>query len=357
MTDQDKQNVLVLWLIAAGGILAIYWLPWAVTKLRLNVGEWGSTPVVVALLVVVLLAEFRRPPRQFMAALLLFCAVVWLPSAVKRGDAQRSYFGVYRVQTADEGAYHTLIHGTTLHGAQRIRDEEGNAVDDPTPATYYYENSPISRTIGKVRERLGEKKGRYGVTGLGAGSLACHSKEGEAWRFFEIDPVIIGIAKNPNYFTFLKHCQPQTDIVLGDARLTMAKEPNDSFDLIIVDAFSSDAIPVHLLTREALQLYLDMLAPDGVLVLHISNRYLDLEPVVANLAEDAALGGRLIGDDESEEVAGATRSTWVVLAPTAETLGGLVKDERWSAEGLEPDPHVGVWTDDFHNLLSVLKWR
>ena len=108
----------------------------------------------------------------------MFCALVWLPSGVKRGEAQRSYFGVYRVQTSSDGDYHTLIHGTTLHGAQRVRDDEGKPVDDPTPATYYYENSPIAQTVAKVRERLGEQKGRYGVTGLGAGSLACHCQGG-----------------------------------------------------------------------------------------------------------------------------------------------------------------------------------
>jgi hypothetical protein len=350
MTDQDKQNVLVLWLIAAGGILAIYWLPWAVTKLRLNVGEWGSTPVVVALLIVVLLAEFRRPPRQFMAALLLFCALVWLPSAVKRGDAQRSYFGVYRVQTADDGAYHTLIHGTTLHGAQRIRDDEGNAVDDPTPATYYYENSPIARTIGKVRERLGEKKGRYGVTGLGAGSLACHSKEGEAWRFFEIDPVIIGIAKNPRYFTFLEHCQPQTDIVLGDARLTMAKEANDSFDIIIVDAFSSDAVPVHLMTAEALRLYLDKVKPGGIVLLHISNRYLDLDSVLgATVKVLPGAYGILVSDDTADGSYAQSTSTVALFAKTREALEPFRAFEgvaELADGGLKP------WTDDYSDILG-----
>jgi hypothetical protein len=350
MTDQDKQNVLVLWLIAAGGILAIYWLPWAVTKLRLNVGDWGSTPIVVGLLIVVLLAEFRRPPRQFVAALLVFCAVVWLPSAVKRGDAQRSYFGVYRVQTADEGAYHTLIHGTTLHGAQRIRDDEGNPVDDPTPATYYYENSPIARTIGKVRERLGEKKGRYGVTGLGAGSLSCHSKEGEAWRFFEIDPVIIGIAKNPNYFTFLKHCQPQPDIVLGDARLTMAREANDSFDLIIVDAFSSDAVPVHLMTAEALRLYLDKVKPDGIVLLHISNRYLDLESVLgATVKVLPGAYGILVSDDTADGSYAQSTSTVALFAKSSaalepfRTLEGVAE---FDDHGLKP------WTDDYSDILG-----
>ena len=350
MTDQDKQNVLVLWLIAAGGILAIYWLPWAVTKLRLNVGEWGSTPVVVALLIVVLLAEFRRPPRQFMAALLLFCAVVWLPSAVKRGDAQRSYFGVYRVQTADEGAYHTLIHGTTLHGAQRIRDDEGKPVDDQTPATYYYPNGPMALTIGKVRERLGEQKGRYGLIGLGAGSLACYAKDGEVWRFFEIDPVIIGIAKNPRYFTFLSHCLPQPDIVLGDARLTMTKEASESFDLIIVDAFSSDAVPVHMMTVEALRLFLDKVKPDGIVLLHISNRYLDLDSVLGSTIKVLpGVHGFLISDDTADGSYAQSTSTVAVFAKSSEALEpfrSLKEISEFEDAGLRP------WTDDYSDILG-----
>jgi hypothetical protein len=350
MTDQDKQNALLLWLIIAGGILTIYWLPWAITRLRLNVGEWGSTPIVVALLILVLLAEFSRPPRQFVTALLLFCAVVWLPSAVKRGDAQRSYFGVYRVQTADEGAYHTLIHGTTLHGAQRIRDDEGNPVDDPSPATYYYENSPIARTIGKVRERLGDKKGRYGVTGLGAGSLACHSKEGEAWRFFEIDPVIIGIAKNPNYFTFLKHCQPAPDIVLGDARLTMAKEANNSFDLLVIDAFSSDAVPVHLMTAEALRLYLDKVKPDGIVLLHISNRYLDLDSVLgATVKVLPGAHGFLVSDDTADGSYAQSTSTVALFAKSAEALEPF---RSFEGVALLADGGLKPWTDDYSDILG-----
>jgi hypothetical protein len=350
MTDQDKQNALVLWLIAAGGILAIYWLPWAVTKLRLDVGEWGSTPVVVALLIVVLLAEFRRPPRQFMAALLLFCAVVWLPSAVKRGDAQRSYFGVYRVQTADEGAYHTLIHGTTLHGAQRIRDDEGKPVDDQTPATYYYPNGPMALTIGKVRERLGEQKGRYGLIGLGAGSLGCYAKDGEVWRFFEIDPVIIGIAKNPRYFTFLSHCLPQPDIVLGDARLTMTKEASESFDLIIVDAFSSDAVPVHMMTVEALRLFLDKVKPDGIVLLHISNRYLDLDSVLGSTIKVLpGVHGFLISDDTADGSYAQSTSTVAVFAKSSEALEplrSLKEISEFEDAGLRP------WTDDYSDILG-----
>ena len=350
MNEGDKQEALVLWLIVAGGILAIYWLPWVIAKLPLNLGEWGSTVIVAGVLTVVLVAAFHRPPRQFVAALLVFCALIWLPSGVKRGEAQRSYFGVYRVQTSSDGDYHTLVHGTTLHGAQRVRSEEGKPVDDPTPATYYYENSPIAQTVAKVRERLGEQKGRYGVTGLGAGSLACHAKEGEAWRFFEIDPVVVGIAKNPRYFTFLKHCQPTPDIVLGDARLTMAKEANDSFDLIIVDAFSSDAVPVHLMTAEALRLYLDKVKPDGIVLLHISNRYLDLDSVLgATIKLLPGVHGFIISDDEADGSYAQSTSTVAVFAKSNEALEPL----RTLKEISEFDDNdLRAWTDDYSDILG-----
>ena len=124
------------------------------------------------------------------------------------------------------------------------------------------------------------EKGRFGIVGLGTGSISCYAKKDERWRFFEIDPVVIDIAAKSTYFTFLANCQPKLDVVVGDARLTVAKEPDRSFDLILVDAFSSDAVPVHLMTAEALQLYAGKLKDDGILVLHISNRYLDLDSVL-----------------------------------------------------------------------------
>jgi hypothetical protein len=350
MTEQDKQESLVLWLIVAGGILVIYWLPWALGKLPISLGEWGTTPVVAAVLAVVLLAEFRRPTRQLVAAMLMFCAVVWLPSSVKRGEAHRSYFGVYRVQTSADGDYHTLVHGTTLHGAQRIRDDEGKRVEDPSPATYYYEGSPIAQTIAKVRERLGDAKGAYGVTGLGAGSLACHSKPGETWRFFEIDPVVVGIASNPRYFTFLSQCQPKPDIVLGDARLTMAKQANDTFDLIIVDAFSSDAVPVHLMTAEAIRLYLDKAKPDGIVLLHISNRYLDLDSVLgATIKVLPGVHGFIISDDEADGSYGQSTSTVAVFAKSEEALNPL--RELKGVSDFE-ESTLRPWTDDYSDILG-----
>jgi hypothetical protein len=350
LTEADKQEMLIGWLIIAGGLLAIYWVPWAIGRANLDLNEWGSTPVVVALLVIVLFSQFHRPVRQLLAALMIFCALALLPSGVKRGDAQRSYFGVYRVQTSNDGDYHTLIHGTTLHGAQRIRDEKGNLIDDPSPATYYYENSPIARTVAKVRESLGDNKGRYGVTGLGAGSLACHSQEGEAWRFFEIDPVIIGIASNPKYFTFLGHCQPKPDIVLGDARLTMAKEANDSFDLLVIDAFSSDAVPVHLMTAEAIKLYLDKIKPSGIVLLHISNRYLDLDAVLgATIKVLPGAYGFIVSDDTADGSYAQSTSTVALFAKTAaalEPFRDLEEVSDFDVSNLRP------WTDDYSDILG-----
>jgi hypothetical protein len=149
-------------------------------------------------------------------------------------------------------------------------------------------------------------------------------------------------------------------IEMGDARIRMEQvrkeRPGEHYDLIVVDAFSSDAIPVHLLTREAFRLYVEMLSVRGLLVLHLSNRYLSLEPVVANLAEDAHLDGRLLRHDLSPATEGASASTWAVLARTPETLAGLMRDPGWTDAKLELNPRVGVWTDDFHNLLAIVNW-
>ena len=233
----------------------------------------------------------------------MFLTVVMLPSAVKKGEARRSYFGVYRVMLSSDGEFNILMHGTTLHGAQRVRDGEGNLVSDATPGTYYYPGSPMARSVAAMREavKAGGKRGRYGVIGLGTGSLACLSEEGEDWRIFEIDPVMIDIAERSRNFTFIANCQPKPDIVIGDARLTLAREPAKSFDLITVDAFSSDAVPVHLMTKEALEIYRDKITDEGVAVLHISNRYLDLERVLAaTVPQVPGLKGVVISDDEAD---------------------------------------------------------
>jgi hypothetical protein len=351
--EQRKDELIVLWLIAAVGMLAILWLPASAAYMRLTLAEWGGpVPLLVILLGVVMIASVKFPPRQLVAALLMCLALVWLPSAVNRGESQRSFFGVYRV--AAVGPFKILMHGTTLHGAQRFFDDDGNPVDDTVPTTYYYPGSPIGQSIAKRREVLAAKgeKGRYGIVGLGTGSSSCHKQEGETWRFFEIDPTVINIAKNPKNFTFITKCQPDIDIVIGDARLTMAREADESFDLFIIDAFTSDAIPVHMLTAEAVNMYLAKLKPDGVVLLHTSNRYLDLDSVLGAIHKEhlpPGTAGIVVSDTGADRSYAQSISTVVIFAKSEEALapyrsfGGV---RELDDGGLRP------WTDDYSDLLG-----
>ena len=290
LTSDTGNELLRLWIIAAVGILVVWWSQlldiearlreaayWLETNYTLlGIGDvvggflrwlanYGIAALLALLFAAAVVAFIRYPARQFVAAMLMCFAVVMLPSSVKRGDAQRSFFGVYRVSESYDKEFQILTHGTTLHGAQRIRDNVGALVVDTTPGTYYHPKSPMARTVELVRERATADgvKGRFGVVGVGTGSLACFAQEGERWRFFEIDPVIIEIATNAENFSFINKCQPKFDYVLGDARLTLAKEEPKSFDLIIVDAFSSDAVPVHLMTAEAMRIYASKIDGQG----------------------------------------------------------------------------------------------
>jgi hypothetical protein len=193
------------------------------------------------------------------------------------------------------------------------------------------------------------------VIGLGAGAMACLSQPGEAWTYFEIDPAILATARDPRYFTFLADCAPDAKIVLGDGRLKLALEPDASFRLLVLDAFGSDSIPVHLLTREAIDLYLQKLQPGGLLLLHLSNRNVQLLPAVARLAADRGLTGRWqFFPGLPDPAAQISPSEWAVLARAESDLGPLASDPRW-----QPFPDASntrVWTDDYVNILSVILW-
>ena len=215
----------------------------------------------------------------------------------------------------------------------------------------------MAKSVEMVRTRLDKKgeKGRYGVVGLGTGSLSCYAKEGERWRIFEIDPVVIGISSNPRNFSFLANCQPNPDIVVGDARLTLAKEPSGSFDLIIVDAFSSDAIPIHMLTADAMKMYADKLKPEGVVVLHISNRYLDLDSVLgANQPLVPGLHGVLLSDDEADGSYASTTSSVGVFSKSADVI-----KEFAALPGASPlvSGRMRGWTDDYSDILAPFMLR
>ncbi|HZK78973.1 MAG TPA: fused MFS/spermidine synthase, partial [Gemmatimonadaceae bacterium] len=237
--------------------------------------------------------------------------------------ADRSFFGAYRVQNIN-GPAHRLVHGTTTHGAQ-YQDPARRLI----PETYYHPSGPVGQIFSALDKQLAGKG--IGAIGLGAGTVLCYSKPGQNWTFFEIDPLVRRISSNPKYFSYLSGCAVRPRIVIGDARLSMAKEPSGRFSLLIVDAFSSDAIPVHLLTREAFALYERVLDTHGVLFVHISNKHLDLKPVVAALAKDAGLFAVMEDHEPDEKVDGdlAYSSEWVALARQAGDLGTLVMDTRW----------------------------
>jgi len=270
----------------------------------------------------------------------------------------RSFFGVLKIsRVAGDKGYTELRHGTTIHGRQS-RDPTKRA----EPQAYYHRRGPIAQLYGELERRGGAL--HTAVIGLGTGTMAAYARPGDVMTIYEIDGLVRDIALDPAYFTYVTDARARgatIRIEMGDARLRLEavrrERSDETYDLIVVDAFSSDAIPVHLLTREALRLYLDVLKPDGILALHISNRYLRLEPVVAHLADDARLGGRLLIDDPfAGESEGGIESTWAVLARTPAPFGALAADVHWTAASLEVDPRVAVWTDDFHSLLPVFKW-
>lgn len=322
-------------------------------------GDFGVTTLIVAVFAVGLIAAWRLPLAQLASALVIWAALSLLPSGVMSGNAQRSYFGVYRVSQSLDGAHNVLTHGTTLHGAQRLQKPGMPQIDVTVPGTYYYPGSPMAQVIASVRSSLFQqvRRGRYGVVGLGAGSLACLSKPGERWRFYEIDPLMVQISTQSGYFTYIGNCQPQPDIVLGDARLTLSREPDGAIDLLILDAFTSDAVPVHLMTAEAFQLYADKTAPDGVFLLHISNRYLDLEGVIAaTLAKVPQLKALIIEDNKADGTYDQSSSTIAVFAKDQFRL-----DAFRSLDGARDpvDRGLAPWTDDssdiFMPLLSKLR--
>ena len=302
----------------------------------------------------VALISFLSPFRQFLFIALMGAAIAILPSAINNGDAERSFFGVHRVYYTPDKQLRVLMHGTTVHGAERIRDAAGRRIETPTPATYYYPGGPMVKGIDAARVASGKLETGLvaGVVGLGAGSLACSTRAGESWRFYEIDPVVVKVARDPKRFTFLSRCRPDADIVLGDARLTLTREPAGKFDYLLIDAFSSDAVPVHLLTVEALQLYFDKLAPNGILAMHVSNRHLDLAEVLAAVLKRMPGVQAVLADDQLPNSGyDQATSTVVFMARTDQAMQPLKVYPY-----IQPMPETGIapWTDDYSDILGAM---
>lgn len=277
------------------------------------------------------------------------------------GMRMRSYFGTYTVNEADNGKMRWLSHGTTMHGMQSLAE--------PTkPISYYPVTSGVGIAMTKASELYGPNAS-IGIVGLGTGTLACYRKPGQSWQFFEIDPLMVEIARDKKVFSFIDRCAPDVAITLGDARLTLADVPKAKFDILALDAFSSDAIPLHLLTKEAFAVYRRALKPDGLLLVHISNRYIDLNPVVAAEAKIGGWIGVLRHDSPTEKLIaeGSRASQWIALSPDRAKLARLTgpvagkKARYYDADQwiqLDPPGTTQPWTDDYASVLPHLSlWK
>ena len=291
--------------------------------------------------------NFARRPLRFGAAV----AAIFLAATVPDGagvdviERDRSFFGIYKIE--QDGPFHTIYDGTTIHGVERT------GPGPPAPLSYYNTAGPVGQLFQAMGTDPRRPASRTAIVGLGAGGMACYARPGERWTFYEIDPAVARIARDPDLFTYLRDCPGDYDVEIGDGRKSLERARPGEFGLIAIDAFTSDAVPVHLLTREAVILYAKRLRPGGVLLFNISNRFVDFEPVLGGLARDLRLACAIeefrVTDEQSDRRWDS--STWAVMTRD----GALPRKLRWRV--CNRDPGSEVWTDDFSNVFSVLRWR
>lgn len=343
---------------------------WFVRVQFVTVTGWGVAVISFAVPALVCLVFLGTSPRKF--ALGYAVLAFGFPLLNPQRDVEvcdRGFFGVNQVSVIGDHKYHVLINGRTCHGIQKM-DE----ADRPTPLSYYHPDGPV----GDIFRLHGDRQSRVAVVGLGIGSIAAYGHEGQRLDFYEIDPVVCRIAKNTDYFSYLSTAQSDVRIILGDARVKLAAnrrafsnltevdfDPgntemdsvSEKYGLIVLDAFGSDAVPIHLLTVEAIQLYLDCLDHDGLLAIHISSKFLDLVPVGAASKEHLGLHGALRRDKPMEKEAnetGRTRSTYMIMSRNE----GLIESYVENGTGWEPlvSPQNVLWTDEHANILDVMQW-
>jgi hypothetical protein len=322
-------------------VLTFVALSWPGSGISIALITWGF--LLAAVVVSFSVSRQHRRLGVCVVLMLGIYGVVGGRGYVDVAYASRTFFGTYRVVSADDPPSFTLFHGTTIHGRQNVGSTE--------PLTYYHKPNSVIAQIWASRPPGTSRS--VGTVGLGTGTLASYARPGEHWVFYEIDPEVERIARDPRYFTHLAKCGANCDVVIGDARLTL-QQRSDMHDIIVIDAFSSDAIPIHLITREAMNVYFSHLKPDGMLAVHISNNHLNLRPVVAGLMRELGLVGRAQFQGTSNVDKGQYGSHWAVLARTDAALGTLATDKRW--QPLAPRDER-VWTDDFSNIWSVIQWR
>ena len=344
----------LLWPSAVGLLTAAL----AIGIPRLNLEPHLRTMVVFGVPVILCYVLSKQPARRLQFALALGAVLAasrfYTVSDGYTLHTERNFFGTLRVTLDPERRFHQLYHGTTIHGMQFIEPERQGE-----PLAYYHRTGPCGQAMAAFNSRPASTNSRIAIIGLGAGAMVCYAQPGQRWTFYDIDPAVIELARASRYFTYLRLCtNVPTDFKLGDARLRLREVPAKQLDLLVCDAFGSDAPPLHLLTREALDLYLSRLSDHGLLLFHISSRFLDFRPVLANLADHFDLQALANSEEEiSPEIIheGKLPSSWVVLARTSEDLGPLVDDPRWHA--LAPSPSMRLWTDDYSNILGIFQWQ
>ena len=339
-----ERTRMVMAVIFAVALIAISFLATAVGEKN----QWGLLIQVLLAVVVVLALLLVRWRPAFAAVLALAMLALGGMDALRvtlTGERSRSYFGIYTVRDI-EGAARTLAHGTTLHGIQLKK-----AGLELEPTSYYGRTSGIGLALGGGDALLG-RNANVGIVGLGVGTLACYRKPGQTWTFYEIDPEVLEYSRDGR-FTFIERCAPQAKMVIGDARLELSSAPAGEYDLLAIDAFSSDAVPLHLLTDEAFKVYLRALASDGLLLVHISNRYVDLAPALGAAAR--ANGLAAIKRDDKRAKGLRTRSLWIAMARNPARLEALQvsADVAWKPLDMSREQ---VWTDDYASILPDLNW-
>jgi hypothetical protein len=318
---------------------------------RLSDPDRPATAAVLvssAAVAMICLRMSRDPLRfTFATGLVVISAIITMGARPGVLLKERNFFGVREVREDAKEGLRWLMHGTTNHGAQSLDPAKRRE-----PVTYYYRPGPIGDVFRAFPSTPGR---RVAVIGLGSGVLATYASAGEEWTFYEIDPDIARVARDTTYFTYLKDSPADIGIVLGDGRLSLAQAPDHYYDIIIVDAFSSDAIPTHLVTREALAVYRSKLSASGVIAWHLSNRYLDLEPLLARLVHDTGITGLIrVNVDRKVELERGYPTVWAALTSEPSQLGALRNDTRWRP--LKTREGVDMWTDDFSNIFSVFIW-
>lgn len=311
----------------------------------------------VLILLTGLIYSFRKKPLSLalLTATIIFFILSLRGSLSNILLQERTFFGVISVrenillnEQARPEKFHALYHGTTKHGAQRLP-----AKLRTTPLTYFSRPGPIGQFFAEYNNQNDNWK--IAVVGLGAGTLSCYAKKNQQWKFYELDPNIVAIAQNPKYFTYLQQCSKNHAIVVGDARISIQKEADNSLDLLIIDAFSSDSIPTHLLTQEAFVLYFSKIKANGLLAFHITNRHLSLKKVISDHAKNMQFAALIQEFKPQTDKPLVIATDWVVMANNATTLQALKQSRlgQWQHMPLYFD--MTTWTDDFTNIITIWK--